>query len=205
MSQSVSRPGAWQLLSIWARIGLQSFGGGATTTLLIQRTFIEQRGWLTIEEFTRLWNLCLFTPGINLVAMTVLIGKKLGGVPGIIVSLAGMLIPSATITCLLTALFVQIAPLPAVQAILRGIVPATGGIMLLVGLNFAQPFLRKGPKAGMLFFVTGSLLILGSALGVILGHISVIIIVLGAAIFGSLLLSNRPTPPLQADEQKDQQ
>lgn len=73
---------------------------------------------------------------------------------GIIVSLAGLLMPSATITCLLTALFVQIAPLPAVQAILRGIVPATGGIMLLVGLNFAQPFLRKGPKAGMLFFLT---------------------------------------------------
>ncbi|HEY7122756.1 MAG TPA: chromate transporter [Ktedonobacterales bacterium] len=205
MSQSVSRPGAWQLLSIWARIGLQSFGGGATTTLLIQRTFIEQRGWLTIEEFTHLWNLCLFTPGINLVAMTVLIGKKLGGVPGIIVSLAGMLLPSAAITCLLTALFVQIAPLPAVQAVLRGIVPATGGIMLLVGLNFAQPFLRKGPKAGTRFLAIGSLLIIGSTLTIIIAHISVIVIILGAAFVGGLFLSSQQATPLQADEQKDQQ
>jgi chromate transporter len=204
MRQSVSKPAIWQLLSIWTRIGLQSFGGGATTTLLIQRTFIEQTGWLTLEEFTRLWNLCLFTPGINLVAITVLIGKKLGGVTGIIVSLAGLLVPSAAITCLLTALFVQIAPLPAVQAVLRGIVPATGGIMLLVGLNFARPFLSKGPKAGRLFFIVGIFLILGSALGVILAHLSVIAIVLGAALFGGLLLSHRQTTPLKADEQKEQ-
>jgi chromate transporter len=204
MRQSVSRPGAWLLLSTWARIGLQSFGGGATTTLLIQRTFIEQSGWLTLEEFTHLWNLCLFTPGINLVAITVLIGKKLGGITGIIVSLAGLLVPSAAITCLLTALFIQIAPLPAVQAILHGIVPATGGIMLLVGVNFARPFLRKGPKAGMLFFVTGSLLIIGSALAVLIAHLSVIVIVLGAAFFGALLLSSRPTTPLQAGEQKEE-
>src|SRR5690348_16560303 len=32
------RPGKWQLFRIWAGIGLQSFGGGASTTFLIQRT-----------------------------------------------------------------------------------------------------------------------------------------------------------------------
>ncbi|HCJ32793.1 MAG TPA: hypothetical protein DHV65_00615, partial [Ktedonobacter sp.] len=46
-----------------------------------------------------LWNLCIFTPGINLVALTVLIGRKLGGTWGIVVSLAGMLLPSAMVTC----------------------------------------------------------------------------------------------------------
>ena len=42
--------------------------------------------------------------------------------------LAGMLLPSATITCLLAALFVQIEQAPAVQAVLRGVIPATGGM-----------------------------------------------------------------------------
>ncbi|HEY7357695.1 MAG TPA: chromate transporter, partial [Ktedonobacterales bacterium] len=82
------RPGTWQLFSIWARIGLQSFGGGASTTLLIQRVFIDKRRWLSMEEFLHLWNLCLLTPGINLLALTILLGKKLGGIPGIIASLA---------------------------------------------------------------------------------------------------------------------
>src|SRR5216683_30897 len=90
-------PGKWQLFRIWASIGLQSFGGGASTTLLIQRAFIDKHKWLSIEEFMHLWNLCILTPGINLVALTVLIGRKLGGAWGIAVSLAGLLLPSGVL------------------------------------------------------------------------------------------------------------
>jgi len=64
---------------------------------LIQRTFIDRHKWLSIEEFAYFWNLCVLTPGINLIAVTVLIGRKLGGVGGIAVSLAGLLLPSALI------------------------------------------------------------------------------------------------------------
>src|SRR5262249_37167793 len=99
------KAGAWQLLRIWTGIGLQSFGGGTSTVFLIQREFIEKRNWLTMEEYIILWNLCLFTPGINLASLTILIGRKLGGYRGIVASLVGMLLPSATITCLLTAGF----------------------------------------------------------------------------------------------------
>jgi chromate transporter len=45
------RPGKWHLFRIWASIGLQSFGGGASTTFLIQRAFIERHQWLSMEEF----------------------------------------------------------------------------------------------------------------------------------------------------------
>jgi chromate transporter len=40
MDEQDPGPGVWQLFGIWTRIGLQSFGGGASTTLLIQRVFI---------------------------------------------------------------------------------------------------------------------------------------------------------------------
>src|SRR3989440_10747930 len=139
-------PGKWQLFRIWASIGLQSFGGGASTTFLIQRAFIEKHRWLSMEEFMYFWNLCVLTPGINLVALTVLIGKKLGGVWGIVVSLAGLLLPSAIITCLLAATFVQIENVAAVQAVLRGVVPATGGIIVLLGPYFWLPLIRRSYK-----------------------------------------------------------
>src|SRR2546423_3708850 len=110
------RPSKWLLFRIWASVGLQSFGGGASTTFLIQRAFIEKHRWLSMEEFMYFWNLCVLTPGINLVALTVLIGKKLGGVWGIVVSLAGLLLPSAAITCLFAATFLQVENDAAVQA-----------------------------------------------------------------------------------------
>jgi chromate transporter len=186
-------------------IGLQSFGGGASTTFLIQRAFLEKHKWLSMEEFLHLWNLCLLTPGINLVALTVLIGKKLGGTWGIAASLAGLLVPSATITCLLAALFKQIEHVAAVQAVLRGVVPATGGIMLLVGLNFALPLIRKGYKEGSLYLLGSSVLIIACVLAVIFLKLSVIIVIAGAVFLGALLFSPRSAPPLLKDEQGEQQ
>lgn len=194
------RPGKWRLFRIWASIGLQSFGGGASTTLLIQRAFIEKHTWLSMEEFAHLWNLCILTPGINLVALTVLIGKKLGGAWGIVVSLAGLLLPSATITCLLAALFIQIEHIAAVQAIFRGVVPATGGIMLVVGLNFALPLIRKGYKEGYIYLLASSVLLIACALAIIFLKLSVIIVILGAASLGTLFFSSRSTPPLHEKE-----
>lgn len=197
------RPGTWQLFSIWARIGLQSFGGGASTTLLIQRVFIDKRRWLSMEEFLHLWNLCLLTPGINLLALTILLGKKLGGIPGIIASLAGLLLPSATITCLLAALFVQIEQEAAVQAVLRGVVPATGGIMLLVGLNFARPLIQKAAKSGRRAVLLGSALVIASALAIILLKLSVIIVVLASLGLGVIFFSSPSTAPLPKEQGSD--
>ena len=194
------RPGKWRLFRIWASIGLQSFGGGASTTLLIQRAFIEKHAWLSMEEFAHLWNLCILTPGINLVALTVLIGKKLGGTWGIVVSLAGLLLPSATITCLLAALFIQIEHIAAVQAIFRGVVPATGGIMLVVGLNFALPLIRKGYKEGYIYLLASSVLLIACALAIIFLKLSVIIVILAAASLGTLFFSSRSAPPLHEEE-----
>lgn len=199
------RPGKWQLFRIWASIGLQSFGGGASTTFLIQRAFIEKYKWLSMEEFIYLWNLCILTPGINLVALTVLIGKKLGGNWGIAISLAGMLLPSAAITCLLAAIFLQVENIKAVEAVFRGVVPATGGILLVVGLNFALPLIRKGYKEGIFFLLVSGALTLACAFVVIFLKLSVIIVILGAAVLGTLIFSSKSTPPLYEEEQGESQ
>src|SRR6185437_4122520 len=98
-------PTTLSLLRIWTLIGLQSFGGGASTQLLIQREFVRRRAWIGADELLQLWNLCLFTPGINLIALTILIGRRLGGARGIVVSVAGLMLPSSAVTCLLAAGF----------------------------------------------------------------------------------------------------
>ena len=157
-----------------------------------------------MEEFIYLWNLCILTPGINLVALTVIIGKKLGGTWGIAISLAGMLLPSAAITCLLTAIFLQIENVAAVQAVFRGIIPATGGIMLLVGLNFALPLIRKGYKEGIFFLFLSGAITLACAFAVIFLKLSVIFVILGAAILGTFLFSSKSTPPLYENDQEEQ-
>ena len=197
------RPGAWRLFGIWAGIGLQSFGGGASTTLLIQQTFIERRRWLSMEEFTRLWSLCLLTPGINLIAVTVLIGKQLGGVRGIVASVAGMLLPSATITALLAAIFLRVEHAAVVQQVLRGIVPATAGIMLLVAVNFARPIIRERTVMGPSYLWMCAALTLVIAVAIIRWNVSAIVAVLGAALFGIIFFAPRKIAARPATEKRE--
>lgn len=72
------QPSLLQLFLIWFQIGSISFGGGAATQLLIQQHFVQRRHWLTPEDFAQDWAIVQFSPGINLIAMTVLIGRRLG-------------------------------------------------------------------------------------------------------------------------------
>jgi chromate transporter len=170
---------------------MQSFGGGASTTFLIQRAFIERNGWVTDAEFLRMWNLCQLTPGISLIALTALLGKELRGARGVAISLAGMLLPSGAITCLLAALFVAVERSAITQALLRGIIPATGGIMMLVLYNFARPLVRENRHVGLprgLAYI--ALTLLGAVL-VIAFNVSAIVVMLGFAILGAVVFSPR--------------
>jgi chromate transporter len=193
------RPTAWRLLRIWTAIGLQSFGGGASTTFLIQHAFIDTYGWLTMEDFSDLWALCVFTPGINLLALTVLIGRRLAGARGIAASLLGLLLPSAAITCLLAAGFKLVQNNPIVQAALRGVIPATAGIMLLVGLRFTQPQLSLAYKEGWLSLIVSTVIILACFSAIAVFQLSVIPVLLCAALLGMLAFTTWRRTPRAAD------
>jgi chromate transporter len=201
--QQNPKPSIWQLLCIWTGIGLQSFGGGASTIFLIQHEFVKKRSWLTMEEFAHLWNLCVFTPGINLIALTILIGRKLGGKLGIISSLAGMLLPSATVTCLFAAGFQEIEQLPATQAIVKGVIPATAGIMCLVALRFAQPQLKISYQNGLPSLYISILFIFSCFVLIALLNFPVVVVLPGAGLFGSLLFTRKLKKKQEEGEQHD--
>lgn len=192
--QKEAYPSIWRLFRIWSGIGLQSFGGGASTLFLIRREFVEKHGWVDSEEILRYWNLCLFTPGINLIALTVLIGRKLGGPWGIVVSLAGMLLPSAAITCLLAAGFQIVQHVPAIQAILRGVIPATAGVMLFVGVGFAEPLLKRVTKEGVWRAVISLLVVVFCFVALIGFKLSVIVVLLSAALIGAVCFTDWRKP-----------
>lgn len=126
---------------VWLGLGLQSFGGGTATLFLIRRAVVEQQRWLTPEEFSRDWALCFMAPGINLLCLTILVGRRVAGLPGAVVALMGLLLPSVTITLMMTAVYARLQQSDAVRAALRGLVPATVGLGLLLAVDMLRPLL----------------------------------------------------------------
>jgi chromate transporter len=190
------QPNLWEILKVWLKIGVQSFGGGSSTNLLIRNEFIYKRGWLSEEEHLRFWVLCQLVPGINLIALTILIGKKLGGAAGIALSLAGMLLPSAGITTLLAVGFSVIQGWSPIQAMLKGLTPATAGISLVVAVQFANPLFRRAKKEGPIPVALSFFIIGGGAFAVTFFKLPVVSIFIGGAIIGGLAFGsgflNRP-------------
>jgi len=176
-----------KLLSIWLNIGLQSFGGGAATLYLIRRAAVEQHAWLTDEEFAHYWGICQIAPGINILGLVILIGWRVRRILGIILALLGLLLPSAAITIALTAVYAGIKEQPLVQAALRGVVPATVGLGLLLIYGMARPPLQASRREGRGSLTLSVAVLFGSALLVGLAQISVLAVLWGAGALVALV------------------
>ena len=172
-----------QLGRVWLGIGLQSFGGGASTFALIERAVVREQGWLTAAEYVHDVALAQLSPGINLLGLTILIGRRLGGGPGVLVCLLGLLLPSVTLTVLMTAGYARLQHFPVVQAAIRGVIPATVGLGLLTAVGLARGLLR-GPRPTD--FLLGLALLAGAGLVLALWHLPVIVILCGAGLVGAL-------------------
>lgn len=191
----VEQPSLWLFLWVWMMLGLQSFGGGMATLYLIQRTTVERYHWLTAAEFSRDWALCQAAPGINLLCMTILIGRKVAGVLGALVALVGLLLPSVTITIVMIALYADLRNLPVVQAALHGIVPATVGLGLLLTTNMARPLLKASQRESSTSLLVSTFILVGSAVAVVLWDLPVIVVLLSAGVLSALTMWWQAKPP----------
>ena len=173
-------PSLGTLFRLWLILGAQSFGGGAATLALIRQAVVDRHGWISEAEFSRDWALCRITPGINLLGLTILLGRRLAGIPGIALCLAGLLLPSVAITLLMTACYAQFRHLPAMQSALKGIIPGTVGVGLLTAYQLGKPLLTEARQEGQGSFTVSAALLVGSGLAVAVWHLPVVLVLCAA-------------------------
>lgn len=182
-------PSSRALARAWFDIGTQSVGGGTSTLFMIRRVVVERMGWITLREFTESWALSQLSPGIHLVALAGLIGRRIAGLRGIAVAVTAMMLPAALITAIVTAFFGEIAQHPLTVAALAGIGPVAGGMTIGLALTMARPVLRRGRYAVL------DVAVIGTAFGALLsGAAQTIVVIVAAGAFGAALLGRqRPT------------
>ena len=178
-------PALFAFFRVWLSLGLQSFGGGAATLALIRRAAVDTHGWVSEREFARFWSLVQLAPGINLVALTVLIGRRAAGTRGIALALAGLLLPSATVTILLTACYWRVQDAPLVRDALHGIIPATVGLGLVAAWQIARPALLQSRREGRASLAASLSLLLAAGAAEWWGRAPVLVILLGAGVLGA--------------------
>jgi chromate transporter len=192
-------PSLWNLFSTLLLIGIQSFGGGSSTFYLIHQVTVS-RGWISEEEFVRSWALAQVSPGINLLKLVVMIGYRLRGWPGLFAISAGMLLPSALITVLMTAGFSAISSQPLIKSALRGILPATIGLSLAMAVQMAQPVLTRAYQEGFVRLGAHVLILASAALLLALAGLSPVLILLLSGVATILALAILPDGARKREE-----
>lgn len=162
-----ANPPAPSLISLFitlSLIGIQSFGGGSSTFLLIHQACIRRR-WMSEDEFIRDWALAQIAPGINLLKLTMMLGFKLRGWPGLLAASSGLMLPSGLITLGMTAGFTAISGQPLIQAALRGVMPAAIGLSLAMAVQMAKPSLALAYKEGRARLIAHLTILTAAAFG----------------------------------------
>jgi chromate transporter len=119
------------------KVDLMAFGGGFTTIPLIQREVVDRFGWVTTKEFIDGIALGQVTPGPIVITAT-FVAYKVGGLAGALLGTIAVFFPSFVIVTTLAPWYDQIKRLGAVQVMVRGILAAFLGMLLLVAYRFGH-------------------------------------------------------------------
>lgn len=171
------------LFMTFMKIGGLTIGGGPVMVPMMQRVIVEEKKWLSKDEFLDIYAVSQATPGIFAVDMASHIGYKLGGVRSGIWASLGMVAPSLVCILAIAMVFGQFRDNHYVEAAFKVIRP---GVVALLCI----PVFTMARNAKLTW--TNAWIPVASALLIWLMGVSPVFIILIAGLAG-FLLGNKTT------------
>jgi chromate transporter len=141
------QPTLAELFIAFAKISLSGFGGVLAWS---RRTMVEQRKWLTAEEFNETYALCSFLPGGNILNFSIVFGARFGGVRGALVAIAGLLGPPFFLVLIIAGIYARYGDLTPLRRALAGVAAAAAGLMMATVAKMARPLFSNRAATGPL-------------------------------------------------------
>jgi chromate transporter len=137
-ASAVPPPTLLALFITFALISLCGFGGVLAWS---RRMLVEERKWMTADEFNDAYALCQFLPGPNVVNLSVVFGRRIRGRLGAAVALIGLIGPPFVIVSLIGLLYARFGEIAALQRMLLGVAAAATGLVVGTCAKMARPLL----------------------------------------------------------------
>ncbi|WP_417416331.1 chromate efflux transporter [Hoeflea sp.] len=140
---SISSPSWSEMLRVFGRIGVLSFGGPAGQIALMHRELVDEHEWLDEPRFLHALNFCMLLPGPEAMQLATYAGWLLRGVAGGL--LAGLLfiLPGFAIIIGLSAAYFHYGDLPMVAGVLFGLKAAVLAIVLEALIKVSKRALKS--------------------------------------------------------------
>ncbi len=154
MPEPEPAPSTADLVRIFGRIGLLSFGGPAAQIALMHRELVDRLKWLTERQFLGALGFCMLLPGPEAMQLASYAGWRLGGVRGGLIAGGLFVLPGAVVILALSIVYAWFGQAPVVAALFLGIKAAVVVIVIEALLRLARRALGKAESwvvAGLAF------------------------------------------------------
>lgn len=126
-----------ELALVFAKLSLMAVGGINPLLPEMHRLVVETHQWMSDAQFTTLFAITQGAPGPNVLVVAA-IGWQVAGIPGAIVSLGAICLPSALLAGSVATLRDRVAEAKWARNIQQGLVPVTVGLVAASGLLLAR-------------------------------------------------------------------
>ena len=132
-----------ELFTTFIKIGAFTFGGGYAMVALLEHEFVEQKQWVSREEFLDMVAIAESTPGPMAVNSATYIGYKIAGFSGAAASTLAVCIPSFAVIYIISLFFDQFLSLSVVASAFHGIQVCVIYLILSAGLKMLKELERS--------------------------------------------------------------
>ena len=120
-----------------------TFGGGYVIISLLQRKFVNEYHWIEEEEMLDLVAIAQSAPGPIAVNGAIVIGYKLAGIPGVLVSVLGAILPPFVIISVISGFYEIFRDNKIVSSMLSGMQAGVAAVIISVVYEMAQGQSKK--------------------------------------------------------------
>ena len=156
-----------------------TFGGGYVIVTLLKKKFVDDLHWIDEDEMLDLVAIAQSSPGAIAVNGAIVVGYKLAGIPGVLVSVLGAILPPFIIITAISFFYNAFKSNFIVQAVLTGMKAGVSAVIISVVFDMASGIVKSKDMINLLIMVI--VFIANYFLGV-----NVIWCILGAAAVGAI-------------------
>ncbi len=165
----------WETFSLSAF----TFGGGFVIIPLMKKKMVDELHWLEEEEMLNLAAIAQSSPGAVAVNAAILVGYRLAGVPGALVSILGTVLPPLLILSVISFFYEAFRDNAVVGAVLKGMQAGIAAVICDVVINMSTKVVKAKE------WLSVCLMVLAFLANFVLG-INVMYIILVCAVIGVL-------------------
>jgi len=180
-----------ELLWIFLKIGLSTFGGGYAMVPVLEKELIQKKGWITMDEVIDYYTIAQITPGIIAINMATFIGYKRKGFPGAVIATISFAVPGVTFMALISLFISGFAEHAVVQHAFAGIRVAVGAIIVDTIIKLIKGFYKNVKSVVICIIAFALVIFLGT---------SPVYVVLGAGLLGWILYRPKKVPIVKNGE-----